>query len=59
MTRKEHLQFLALLIPTFLLLGAAALSMAEPAIEFLCSPAQVAAAPQIASPEEPRSPVVH
>jgi len=29
MTKLEHLQFLALMIPTFLLLGAAAVSMAD------------------------------
>ena len=29
MTKVEHLQFLVLLIPTFLILGAAAVSMAD------------------------------
>lgn len=29
MTKLEHLQFLALMIPTFLILAAAALSMAD------------------------------
>ena len=32
MTKREHLQFLALMIPTFLLLVAAAVSMADLAI---------------------------
>ena len=32
MDKIEHLQFLALLIPTFVLLGAAALSMADLAL---------------------------
>ena len=29
MTKLEHLQFLALMIPTFLILGAAAVSLAD------------------------------
>jgi hypothetical protein len=29
MTKTEHLQFLVLMIPTFLILGAAAVSMAD------------------------------
>jgi hypothetical protein len=32
MTKTEHLQFLVLMIPTFLILGAAAVSMADLAV---------------------------
>ena len=44
MTRKEHLQFIALMLPTIMLLALAAVSMASPAIELLCSAAKVATA---------------
>ncbi|HEX6296846.1 MAG TPA: hypothetical protein VFZ74_09725 [Burkholderiales bacterium] len=35
MTKLEHLQFLALTIPTVLLLALAAVSLADPDIEFI------------------------
>jgi hypothetical protein len=48
MTKIEHLQFLVLLIPTFLILAAAAVSMADlafPAEEAVPQAMTVAAAP--------------
>lgn len=49
MTKTEHLQFLVLMIPTFLILGAAAVSMAD-----LASPAaQPAYAMAAADPMTP------
>jgi len=50
MTKREHLQFLILMIPTFLILTAAAVSMADlvfpPAPE---APVMASAAPNTAS----------
>lgn len=43
MTTSEHLTFLALLIPTFILLVAAAISLSHPAPEVLTHPVSVAA----------------
>lgn len=40
MTKIEHLQFLVLLIPTFLILAAAAVSMADLALPAVEAPAQ-------------------
>ena len=42
MTKTEHLQFLALMIPTVLVLILAAVSLADPAIEVLLDPSPVA-----------------
>jgi hypothetical protein len=39
MTKSEHLQFLALMIPTVLLLVLAAVSLAAPDTDFLLEPA--------------------
>jgi len=52
MTKIEHLQFLVLLIPTFLILAAAAVSMAD--LAFPASPETyaVAAAPDTRAPVE-------
>lgn len=38
MTKTEHLQFLALMIPTVLVLVLAVVSLADPAIEVLLDP---------------------
>ena len=43
MTTSEHLTFLALLIPTFLLLVAAAISLSHPEPEVLTNPPHYAA----------------
>jgi hypothetical protein len=54
MTKIEHVQFLVLLIPTFLILGAAAVSMADlalPASEASHAPTTVAVASPIHSGE--------
>lgn len=54
MDKIEHLQFLVLLIPTFVILGAAAVSMAElalPASEASPAPMTVAVASPIHSGE--------
>jgi len=48
MTKTEHLQFLVLMIPTFLILGAAAVSMAD-----LASPAAPPAYLAAADPSVP------
>jgi hypothetical protein len=45
MTKTEHLQFLALMIPTVLVLVLAAVSLADPAIEVLLDPGTAVAAP--------------
>ena len=45
MTKTEHLQFLVLMIPTFLILTAAALSMADLAFPATPETYTVAAAP--------------
>jgi len=42
MTKTEHLQFLVLMIPTFLILGAAAVSMADLAVPAASEPYAVA-----------------
>lgn len=42
MTKSEHLQFLALMIPTVLVLVLAAVSLADPAIEVLLDPSPAA-----------------
>jgi hypothetical protein len=39
MTTSEHLQFLALMIPTLLVLALAAVSLADPDFEALAAPA--------------------
>lgn len=44
MTKTQHLQFLVLLIPTFLILVAAAVSMADLAIPATSEPYALAAA---------------
>jgi hypothetical protein len=43
MTKTEHLQFLALMIPTVLVLVLAAVSLADPAIDVLLDPTPAAA----------------
>jgi len=43
MTTSEHLTFLALLIPTFVLLVAAAISLSHPEPEVLTNPVTLAA----------------
>lgn len=46
MTILQHLQFLALMLPTVVLLTLATISLAEPDFEFLCArPAALAAVP--------------
>jgi hypothetical protein len=44
MTKTEHLQFLVLMIPTFVILVAAAVSMADLAVPTLSSEAYMAVA---------------
>jgi hypothetical protein len=50
MTKIEHLQFLVLLIPTFLILAAAAVSMADLAFPAGAETYAVAAAPERQAP---------
>ena len=51
MTKTEHLQFLVLMIPTFLILGAAAVSMADLAVPAATEPYALATAhPMAAEP---------
>ena len=50
MTKTEHLQFLVLMIPTFLILAAAAVSMADLAIP--AQPDYTVAATQAMTPGE-------
>jgi hypothetical protein len=50
MTKREHLQFLVLMIPTFLILAAAAVSMADLVLPPEApAPVAVSAAPAIAA----------
>jgi hypothetical protein len=51
MTKREHLQFLVLMIPTFLILAAAAVSMADLVVPLAPEAAVVATAPT-ATPAE-------
>jgi hypothetical protein len=50
MTKTEHLQFLVLMIPTFLILAAAAVSMADLAFPAGPETYAVAAAPERQAP---------
>jgi hypothetical protein len=52
MTKTEHLQFLVLLIPTFLILAAAAVSMADLALPPAESTYTVAAAEPMVAAEQ-------
>lgn len=49
MTKTEHLQFLVLMIPTFLILGAAAVSMADLTVPAEPEPYAVATADPMAA----------
>ena len=49
MTKTEHLQFLVLMIPTFLILAAAAVSMADLAVPAAPEPYALAAAHPMAA----------
>ena len=53
MTKTEHLQFLVLMIPTFLMLAAAAVSMADLALPAQEPTYTVANAEPMASAEQP------